>query len=160
MHTRWKIALAGAIMVLVVAMAASIWLETSALQPAAHHTLAHMGLAAQPVHGGQMPEWIDSRYRCVSCHTHHNHEVVMPHPLGPNCRSCHRGSANKVGCPSCHSIHDVDYPHEVYPTCNDCHAGEEVASPQVQTTAIGYAAYLFDQREFFLSDDSAVQNAD
>jgi hypothetical protein len=81
----------------------------------------------------------------------------MPHPLRPECDTCHSGTPTSVGCPSCHSIHDIDYPHESYPTCGECHQESEgVAPAQVETSATGYLFYLFNRRDVFLSDDSAI----
>ncbi len=95
-------------------------------------------------------DWNGSRSRCVICHVAHNHDVMMAHPVAPTCRSCHSGSPNRVGCPTCHSMHDVDYPHETYPTCDECHTPQEnVTSADVQETAVGYLAYMFSDSGFF-----------
>ncbi len=87
-------------------------------------------------------DWNGSRARCVICHSHSGHQVVMPHVIGPNCSTCHSGSPSRVGCPSCHSIHNVDVPHVTYPTCASCH-DESVAAVALSDTATGYMAYLF-----------------
>jgi hypothetical protein len=105
---------------------------------------------------GDEADWTGTRYRCVVCHTAYGHNVVMPHPLNPDCSTCHSGTGVHVGCPSCHSMHTVDYPHTTYPSCSECHAGEEVETAQVKETAIGFAAYLFRHHDFFLWDGSAL----
>jgi len=60
---------------------------------------------------------------CVSCHNQHPQQVRMPHPLNPTCNECHRGSPNRIGCPTCHSMHAVDNKHEAIPdlACATCH---------------------------------------
>lgn len=60
---------------------------------------------------------------CVSCHNQHPQQVRMPHPLNPTCNECHRGSPNRIGCPTCHSMHAIDNKHEAIPdlACATCH---------------------------------------
>ncbi len=60
---------------------------------------------------------------CVSCHNQHPQQVRMPHPLNPTCNECHRGSPNRIGCPTCHSMHAIDNKHEPIPdlACATCH---------------------------------------
>jgi hypothetical protein len=122
-----------------------------------HGSLAHAQSSDENWHG--------SRYRCVECHTRHNHEVVMPHPVIPTCTECHSGSPTRIGCPSCHSMHDVEYSHEVYPaSCEECHSPNapyplpeaEMARGDVQNTSMGYLAYIFSRPEPFLIDNSAL----
>ncbi len=61
---------------------------------------------------------------CINCHSQHVPEVVaMPHPVNPPCNTCHSGSPNRIGCPSCHSMHRIEAAHPVDPNlaCNSCH---------------------------------------
>jgi hypothetical protein len=61
---------------------------------------------------------------CKNCHNQHPAEVVfMPHPADPTCNTCHRGSPNQIGCPTCHSTHTIDAPHPSDPNlaCTSCH---------------------------------------
>jgi hypothetical protein len=140
-----------------------VWMLTLVLVASISLTLAADTLSGpsphpHTVHAQQGEDWDGSRYRCVVCHTQHDHEVVMPHPLRPGCDTCHQGAPTKLGCPSCHGMHTVEYPHETYPTCSECHTPEEnVEQAAVQTTSTSYLGYLFNRRDFFLSDDSALE---
>jgi hypothetical protein len=102
--------------------------------------------------------WTGSRFRCVNCHTHHQHEIGMSHPLNPTCITCHSGSPTAVGCPTCHSVHTIDYNHEVYTTCDECHSGEEVALATVHSNTTGYLAFVFSRSDMFLYDLSGLMN--
>jgi hypothetical protein len=115
----------------------------------------HMSFARQ---SDDEENWQGSRYRCVICHTRHQHNVTMAHPLNPNCLTCHSGSPTAVGCPSCHSVHAVEYPHEVYTNCDECHAGETIAYADVHDTTVGYLAFVFSRSDYFLFDYSGLLN--
>lgn len=123
-------------------------------QSAGGHSQATLPFAASAAD----QDWSNSRYRCVVCHTNHTHAILMTHPLVQDCGGCHSGPATLVGCPTCHSMHVVDDNHETYPTCVECHEQElaDLEPAAVQATATGFLAYMFNQREFFLTDDSAL----
>jgi hypothetical protein len=167
MRSIWKPSLVVWAAALLLAMGASALIGALRPAPSAspdmhdmsaiHGSLAHAQSSDQ--------NWIGSRYRCVECHTRHNHEVVMPHPVIPTCNECHNGSPTRIGCPSCHSMHNVEYPHEVYPTsCGECHDSdapyplpeEEMARGDVQHTSMGYLAYIFSREDMALNDNSAL----
>ncbi|NJO07585.1 MAG: hypothetical protein HC876_19860 [Chloroflexaceae bacterium] len=121
-------------------------------------SLSAVEMAAGPpraeVHQEQQLDWSGSRARCVVCHSTHAHNVVLPHPLGPNCSTCHRGTLSRIGCPSCHSIHGVDTPHTTYPTCLTCHEAGPLFSSRLIDTSKGYMSYLFDKADLLYIEDT------
>lgn len=140
-----------------------IWLLTLLAILALSTTLAAVSRAevvqAAALHAQEPPatqDWSGSRFRCIICHNQHTHTTTMRHPLRPNCGTCHSGSGGKIGCPSCHSMHQVEG-HTTYPTCATCHEQTLAPSDQVQATASGFLAYLFEKPGFFLIDDRTSQ---